>query len=489
MIPRTTSGRGFKGAAAYYLHDKGAETAARIRFTHMLNLSADDPHRAIAEMIYTAAHADDLKAASGVKATGRKLEKPVYAFSLSWHPTEQPTDAQMKEAGIAALKALKMDHHQVLMVAHNDTQHPHVHLIVNRIDPLTGKAHGLNKDQLILSKWALAYEKEHGKTWCAAREQNAAERRKAAREKAEGKRRDAIVKDRASQARDRRPEFNRRSKAIEARRAAEREKAVIEAALAHSRFSIRVAAETNAAQWAAAAQRAQEQQREAEIAAQADRARAIEEAARQDAKAKAAELYRAPEIVPPEDPKKAEAAFRAQQAEDAKRRKFAEWQTRLKNDLQEKQQRERDALARQFHERREQAEARIEKTYGKARRADEKRLAEIAQREIKGSRLSRFIDKAKGLDAEREAIEKTLADIEMRSQEILTPLLKQEKTAFALLDDQQRQEDRSLNALFERQAGKGYEIPPEPSRGAERDAGRERGGGKGDGHGRGRGPG
>lgn len=56
MVPRTTKGRGFKGAAAYYLHDKGKDTAERVRFTHTLNTVSNDPHRAINEMCWTANH-------------------------------------------------------------------------------------------------------------------------------------------------------------------------------------------------------------------------------------------------------------------------------------------------------------------------------------------------------------------------------------------------------------------------------------------------
>lgn len=231
MIPRTSGGRGFKGAAAYYLHDKGARSADRVRFTHTLNLSTDNPERAIAEMIYTAEHAGALKAAAGVKATGRKLEKPVYTLALSWHPSEQPTEAQMIAAGRAALAALKMDHHQVLMVAHNDTAHAHIHLIVNRIDADNGKAHGLKKDQLILSQWAEAYERAFGQTWCTDRVQNNAARQADARTG-----RGPFVKDRKSQAREQRGAYDRRHQASTRNQAAAaRQKA--EAAQKQARFA------------------------------------------------------------------------------------------------------------------------------------------------------------------------------------------------------------------------------------------------------------
>jgi hypothetical protein len=178
MIPKVAkSGRSFKGAAQYYLHDKQASTADRVQWTHALNLPTDDPRRAIAHMIDTATHADELKAAAGL-TRGRKLQKPVYCYSLAWHPDQAPTMAEQMDAAKETIKVLGLDKHQALIVAHNDTKHPHVHIIANRVDPETGKALVMKNDQLKLSKWAQEYELKHGKILCDARVQNNAERDK-----------------------------------------------------------------------------------------------------------------------------------------------------------------------------------------------------------------------------------------------------------------------------------------------------------------------
>ena len=84
----------------------------------------------------------------------------------------------MIEAGRETLSALGLDQHEVLMVAHNDEPHPHLHLIVNRVHPETGKAAGLSNDHLVLSRWAEAYEKEQGKIRCEERVINNEARRK-----------------------------------------------------------------------------------------------------------------------------------------------------------------------------------------------------------------------------------------------------------------------------------------------------------------------
>jgi hypothetical protein len=177
MVPKVaSSGRSFKGAALYYLHDKGrAKTSDRVAFAETMNLPTDDPSRAVAHMVDTATHADQLKAANGLKA-GRKLEKPVYAYSLAWHPSEAPSQAEQVAAAGESMTALGLSDRQALVVAHNDTEHPHVHVIVNRVCPETGKAASLSNDRRILSQWAQDYEQRRGRVFCEARAANNAER-------------------------------------------------------------------------------------------------------------------------------------------------------------------------------------------------------------------------------------------------------------------------------------------------------------------------
>ena len=59
----------------------------------------------------------------------------------------------MLEAAKETLDVLKMEEHQALIVCHNDTAHPHVHVIVNRVHPETGLAAKTSQDRLKLSRW------------------------------------------------------------------------------------------------------------------------------------------------------------------------------------------------------------------------------------------------------------------------------------------------------------------------------------------------
>ena len=147
------------------------ESAERVEWTETRNLATSEGERAARIMAATAEASPELKRLAGGAATGRKLEKPVCHYSLNWAKDEKPDRQEMKRAAAESLKALGMERHQALIVSHRDGQ-PHVHVIANRVDPESGKAAGLSRSQLRLSKWAERYEREQGKIRCPARERN-----------------------------------------------------------------------------------------------------------------------------------------------------------------------------------------------------------------------------------------------------------------------------------------------------------------------------
>ena len=174
------------------------ESAERVEWTETRNLATSEGERAGRIMAATAEASPELKRLAGVAATGRKLEKPVCHYSLSWAKDEKPERQEMRRAAQESLRALGMERHQALVVSHRDGQ-PHVHVIANRVDPESGKAAGLNRSKLKLSKWAEEYERGQGKIRCPQRERNNARR-------GQGKR----VQDRVSRptGRHRREEMN-----------------------------------------------------------------------------------------------------------------------------------------------------------------------------------------------------------------------------------------------------------------------------------------
>lgn len=205
MVPDIAgTGRSFKGALAYYLHDKRAsdalpqlDSSERVAWTETRNLATDDMHTAQRVMIATARQADELKACAGVKNTGRKSAKVVYAYSLSWHPDEAAilTRDEMVRAADASLKLLGAENRQAVIVCHTDQQHPHVHVIVNRVDPEDGRMLDGKNDRFKLSDWANAYERERGRILTPRREEKRQQREQNADE---AKRREYTEQKRAA---------------------------------------------------------------------------------------------------------------------------------------------------------------------------------------------------------------------------------------------------------------------------------------------------
>ncbi|OPH82436.1 relaxase/mobilization nuclease domain-containing protein [Nitrobacter vulgaris] len=189
MVPKVAGkGRSFVGAGLYYLHDKKAETSERVAFAHTVNLPTLDADKAIRLMAYTAMHQTEIKARAGGSTRGRKLTDPVYCYSLSWAPGEEPSQDEMIGAAKETLKALGLEGHEALLVGHDDEPHPHIHIIVNRVNPETGIAAPLKMDHLKLSAWAEEFERRQGQIRCEQRVLNNELRRQG-----------EFVKDRSSQ--------------------------------------------------------------------------------------------------------------------------------------------------------------------------------------------------------------------------------------------------------------------------------------------------
>ncbi|MHC5208989.1 TraI/MobA(P) family conjugative relaxase [Pseudomonas chlororaphis] len=77
---------------------------------------------------------------AAVAAQNARVKDPVYHVVLSWAPGENPTDQQAFESAHYALKAVGMSDHQYVFAVHRDTDHAHVHIAVNRVNPETFRA-------------------------------------------------------------------------------------------------------------------------------------------------------------------------------------------------------------------------------------------------------------------------------------------------------------------------------------------------------------
>ena len=70
---------------------------------------------------------------------------PIHHYVLSWPRGEQPTSAQIEEAIDVFLDTMGLVGHQTLYGLHADTDNVHLHLMVNRVHPITRKVIEINK--------------------------------------------------------------------------------------------------------------------------------------------------------------------------------------------------------------------------------------------------------------------------------------------------------------------------------------------------------
>lgn len=169
-IPK--AGRGFKGIVTYLMH--GARQPERpdakqpsLHDANKLQTNGRTPERANAKsnrVLWTETHnlvtSDPNKAVRVMRATAnrsRRCKSPVYHFVISWTPDEAPTSDAMRAIVADTCRDMGLDDHQRIAIAHDDTRHKHVHVVVNRVHHETGRAWNRSQDWVRLEQ-SLAHQ-------------------------------------------------------------------------------------------------------------------------------------------------------------------------------------------------------------------------------------------------------------------------------------------------------------------------------------------
>ncbi len=126
MIGKARTGRNFQGLQNYLLRCDRTDTQDRVAWVSTRNLP-DDPDLAAHLMEVTAMQS-------------QRVEKPVYHLTVSVPPEERLSRQELREVAETLLRDLGLEEHQALLVAHRDTEHQHVHVMVNRVHPETHRA-------------------------------------------------------------------------------------------------------------------------------------------------------------------------------------------------------------------------------------------------------------------------------------------------------------------------------------------------------------
>lgn len=93
----------------------------------------------------TTSHAARKAEMLALAQTSAHSKDPINHYVLSWPAGEQPTPAQVEKAVDIFLDELGLTGHQVFYGLHADTDNPHLHLMINRVQPVTRKAVEINK--------------------------------------------------------------------------------------------------------------------------------------------------------------------------------------------------------------------------------------------------------------------------------------------------------------------------------------------------------
>ena len=134
MTGNAHGGKGFGGLCRYLLTGKKDKpNPERVAWTSTRELALEDPKEAALLMRRTA-------------ALGRARE-PLEHLSFSLAPGEHLSREQWDVLIDRTLKDLGLEGYQVLIVAHQDTKCEHVHLMINRVHPETGRAWDRWRDQ------------------------------------------------------------------------------------------------------------------------------------------------------------------------------------------------------------------------------------------------------------------------------------------------------------------------------------------------------
>ncbi len=150
MIGNPYKGRSFKGIVRYLHHGRINDPKPhRVVWSEGRNIATTNDKAVPAIMTATAA------LSSGV-------QKPVYHLPISWPPEERLSKDVQLQVADRLLADLGLSEHQALIVAHDDGDCPHIHIVVNTVHPETGRVWNAWRDVFRIMESLERQEKELG---------------------------------------------------------------------------------------------------------------------------------------------------------------------------------------------------------------------------------------------------------------------------------------------------------------------------------------
>ena len=149
MIAVSSKGQSFRAIARYLAAGRSGEERERVEWSAGRNLPTADPELAGVFMRATAEQ-------------NVRVQRPVYHLVLSFDPGDAVERATMERVADRVLDRVGLSEHQAVVVAHRDRAHPHMHILVNRVHPESGRVWDLSFDYRAVQEVLRLEERELG---------------------------------------------------------------------------------------------------------------------------------------------------------------------------------------------------------------------------------------------------------------------------------------------------------------------------------------
>jgi hypothetical protein len=143
----------FKGSALYLAGRIKGLSPDRVEFVETRNIHTDDPRAAAALMEATA-------------SKSVRCQQPAYHFMITFDPKDaeagKVTPELKRQIAQQVIERMGLEEHQLLVYSHRDTDHPHLHFLVNRVHPEKHVAYDRHQDGKRLTGIVKELAQEHG---------------------------------------------------------------------------------------------------------------------------------------------------------------------------------------------------------------------------------------------------------------------------------------------------------------------------------------
>ena len=139
MIGMSSSAKSFGALAHYLANGRSGNEPERVAWSASRNLPTTEPELAGKIMRATASQ-------------NVRVAQPGYHVALSFDPGDAVDRATMERVADRTIAALGLTGHQALIVCHRDRDHPHMHLLINRVHPETGLVWNRWQDRAVIQK-------------------------------------------------------------------------------------------------------------------------------------------------------------------------------------------------------------------------------------------------------------------------------------------------------------------------------------------------